>query len=55
MLSISWISLPRETLTRMAAQESAAPPCGRRWERVTALTVLTLVTMLAAATVVLML
>ncbi|WP_280155929.1 hypothetical protein [Piscinibacter sp. XHJ-5] len=37
MLSISWISLPPETLQRMASHDPAASPCGRRWERAVAL------------------
>jgi hypothetical protein len=52
MLSISWISLPPETLQRMASAEASVAPCGRRWERVGALALAMLVAFVVTVLVV---
>jgi hypothetical protein len=52
MLSIGWISLPPETLRRMASADSAAAPGGRRWERIAALTVAVLAAALVTVLVI---
>jgi hypothetical protein len=51
MMSISWISLPPDALRRIAAHESAAAPGGRRGERIAALVVAGLVSVLATVVV----
>ena len=51
MMSIGWISLPPDALRRMSAHEGMAAPGGRRWERIAALVVAGLVSLLAAVVV----